>query len=920
MTTDATNNTRPKLILVDGNNYAYRAFYAISNLSTSRGLPTNAIFGFTNMLMKLMRDESPQYMAVVFDMKGPTVRHDMFKDYKANRKPMPEPLRPQFDYIKRIVQGFSIPVLEKEGFEADDIIGTLARRFAAEGLQIVIASGDKDLMQLVTEDIIMIDTMKNVTYDREEVEKRFGVGPEKVAEILGLMGDSSDNIPGVPGIGAKSAQRLMEQFSSMEEIFLHPEKIYNAKLRNSLIKYADLARMSRDLATIDTHVDLKIELEELKSAPPDADALLELFKECEFSSLMQEIRTEAGTLKGRYTTIGTKEELISLVSRLENVPSLAIDCLLTSTEPMRARIAGIALSPREGEGFYIPLTVDASTPAKTTGTQTAMTASLFDEPPEAASHPDATWAQTVMTAIAPLCGNPAVRKNGHNLKAALICLEGMGVSLQGIACDTMIASYLLNPLGQNLSLADMAFNQQGLHILSHEELLGTGVKAVSFSDLPADKVSDFACQRANAITTIAPLLTDKIKTENLEYLLDNLEIPLLSVLASMERHGVLIDGERLKNISAEMQNAIHLAESDIYQLAGERFNINSPKQLQTILFEKLQLPKGRKIKGGYSTDVDTLAFLAEKHELPAQIMAYRHLTKLKSTYIDALPLLVNPETGRIHTSYNQTVTVTGRLSSSNPNLQNIPVRAGEGRQIRRAFIAPEGCEIISADYSQIELRVMAHLSGDRNLRNAFLSGEDIHLRTAADIFGVFPEMVTAEMRRQAKVINFGILYGMSAFGLSKELGTTPKTAQTYIDGYFTKYGDVRSYLDALLEEARKNHYVTTLLRRRRFLPDINSHNANIRQFAERTAINTPVQGTAADLIKMAMINIHRLIREKKFQSVMIMQVHDELVFETPLQEKEEFMALIRKEMEGVLQLDVPLLVDIAAGKNWDEAH
>jgi len=908
MTDDATD-TQKKLILVDGNNYAYRAFYAIPNLSNSRGFPTNAIFGFTNMLLKLLRSQSPQYMAVVFDMKGPTVRHDLFSDYKANRKPMPDLLRPQLDYIKKIVRGFSIPFLEKEGIEADDIIGTLARRFAGEDLQIVIASGDKDLMQLVTENITMVDTMKDIVYDRQEVQKRFGVAPEKVTEILGLMGDTSDNIPGVPGIGPKGAQRLIEQFGSIEEILSHPEKVYNAKLRNALVEHADLARLSRDLATIDTQVDLKIALDELKTSPPDAATLLELFNECEFSSLMQEIKTETGTLKGRYVTIKTEEELAALVAQLGNSSSLAIDCLLTSPEPMRAKLVGIALSSQEGEGFYIPLTADADIH----GARTPM--DIF-----ASSLPDTSWAQRAMTILTPLLSNPAIRKNGHNLKPALICLEQMGVSLHGIACDTMIVSYLLNPLRQNFSLADMAFSQKGLHIPSHKDFLGTGAKSISFSDLPEDNVRDFACQRVNAITAITPLLTDKIRAENLDHLTDNLEIPLISVLASMERHGVLVDRDHLRNIAADMQSFIHLAENEIYQAAGERFNINSPKQLQTILFEKLKLPKGRKIKEGYSTDVDTLEFLAEKHELPAKIIAYRSLAKLKSTYIDALPLLINPETNRIHTSYNQTVTATGRLSSSNPNLQNIPVRTHDGRRIRQAFIAPEGCDIVSADYSQIELRILAHLSGDRNLKEAFLSGEDIHRRTASDIFDVFPEMVTAEMRRQAKVINFGILYGMSAFGLSKELGLTPKTAQAYIDGYFAKYSDVRRYLDTLLAEARENRYVTTLLKRRRFLPEINAANANIRQFAERTAINTPIQGTAADLIKMAMINIHALIREKKCKSVMIMQVHDELVFETPCHEKEEFMAMVKKEMEGVMQLDVPLIVDISSGKNWDEAH
>ncbi len=494
------------------------------------------------------------------------------------------------------------------------------------------------------------------------------------------------------------------------------------------------------------------------------------------------------------------------------------------------------------------------------------------------------------------------------------------MNLAGLGCDTMVAAYLLNPARRSFELADLVYDQSGRQIFTHKDILGSGTKALSFREAESEKIRDYACQRVDAISMLCPSLMDRIENEGFASLLRDLEMPLISVLAAMEHHGVLVDAGLLGTMSAELAHILSLSENKIYELAGERFNINSPKQLQAILFEKLQLPKGRKIKEGYSTDGETLAFLAASHELPAEILSYRSLIKLKSTYIDALPLLIHPETGRIHTSYNQTVTATGRLSSSNPNLQNIPIRTLEGKRIRQAFIAPEGCEIVSADYSQIELRILAHLSGDKNLIEAFLSGEDIHSRTASDIFGVFPAMVNADMRRQAKVINFGILYGMSAFGLSKELGLNPKMAQTYIDGYFAKYSGVRGFLDGILEEARIKGYVTTLLNRRRFLPEINSPNIPIRQFAERTAINTPIQGTAADLIKVAMLNIHNLIRKKKLKTAMIMQVHDELVFEVPVQEKEELMALVKTEMEEVMKLDVPLKVEIASGRNWDEAH
>jgi len=886
---------KPTVVLVDGNNYVYRAYYAIPELSNSKGFPTNAIYGFTNMLIKLLREQKPDYVAVAFDMKGPTFRHEAFEAYKATRKPMPEPLRPQIDYIKNIVRGFSIPVIEREGVEADDIIGTLARRFAADGLKVVVVSGDKDLMQLVNDHIVMADTMKEVIYDVEAVRKRFGVEPEKVVEILGLMGDTSDNIPGVPGIGPKGALRLIEQFGTIEAILNNPEKIYNAKARASLLQYADQARMSRDLATIDTHVALDIDLAVLRHEEPDRRVLLDLFKECEFSSLVQEMKGEEAILKGNYSLVQTEQDLSFLVEKLRHIPSFSLDFILTSPEPMRAEMAGLAICPEPGHALYIP---------------------LFKTDPTA----EGAWRKTVVNALSPLLADPSLKKDGHDFKSALVALNRMGASLSGLGCDTMVAAYLLNPARRSFDLTDIVFEQSGRQILSQKDLLGSGTKALTFREADTEKIMEYACRRADAIAGLSPSLMAQIETEGFDSLLRDLEMPLISVLAAMEHHGVLIDAALLHTMSTELEQILSLSENKIYRLAGEHFNINSPKQLQAILYDKLQLPRGKKIKEGYSTDGETLAFLAGSHELPAEILAYRSLIKLKSTYIDALPLLIHPETGRIHTSYNQTVTATGRLSSSNPNLQNIPIRTLEGKRIRQAFIAPPGCEIVSADYSQIELRILAHLSGDKNLIDAFLSGEDIHSRTASDIFGVFPAMVNADMRRQAKVINFGILYGMSAFGLSKELGLNPKMAQAYIDGYFAKYSGVRAYLDGILAEAREKGYVTTLLNRRRFLPEINSSNTATRQFAERTAINTPIQGTAADLIKVAMLNIHHLIRKRKLKSAMIMQVHDELVFEVPEKEKVELMELVKREMEEVMELDVPLKVEIAAGRNWDEAH
>ena len=887
---------KPTLFLIDGSNYVYRAYYAIRELSNSKGFPTNAIYGFTTMLLKLLRDWKPEYIAVVFDVKGPTFRHEAFEAYKATRRPTPDDLILQIPYIKDILRGFSIPVLERQGLEADDIIGTLARKYADKNIKTVIVSGDKDMMQLVSDNIMMIDTMKDKTYDVEAVKERFGVGPEKVIEILGLTGDQSDNIPGVPGIGPKTAQRLIEEFGSVEGVLQNIDKVRNPKTRESLRSFADQARMSHSLAKIKTDADFDLDLESARYSGPDNEVLQPLFKEFEFSSLLQELKIKDESIKGQYGLLLTEAEFAALIERLVNVKEFAFDIVASMDAPMLADIVGISICMSPAEAFYIPL-----------------------------SHaymgvPQQLKSRDVLKGLTPSLSSQGIKKHGHDMKNAMIILARRGVDLQGLGCDTMVAPYILNPSKHNFELADVVRDHLGRQITHPKDLIGSGAKAVPFSVIPVEKVRDYACRRADAVLVLAAALHEKIAEEGFKDLYYEVEMPLISVLAVMEKKGVLVDTKLLTAMSREIEQLMSLTEEKIYQLAGEKFNISSPKQLQVVLFEKLGLPKGRKTKEGHSTDIEVLTNLARSHELPAEILSYRTMAKLRSTYIDALPSLINQDTGRIHTSYNQTVTATGRLSSSNPNLQNIPIRTPEGKRIRQAFIAPDGWEIVSADYSQIELRILAHLSDDKVLIDAFMDDADIHTATAANIFGVFPEIVTVEMRRQAKVINFGILYGMSAFGLSKELNVPQKTAQAYIDEYFNKYREVRAFLDTIIANARKDGFVSTLLNRRRYLTEINSSNAPVRQFAERMAINTPIQGTAADLIKVAMINISNLIVKRRLRASMIMQVHDELVFEVHSNEKEEVIALVKKEMEEVIKLKVPLKVDIFSGRNWDESH
>ncbi len=883
-------NKVPVVALVDGNNYIYRAFYAIPQLTNSRGFPTNAIYGFTNMLLKLLRELQPDYIIVAFDVKGATVRHEEFADYKANRKPMPDDLIPQIPFIKDVVRGLSITILEKQGIEADDIIGTLAAKTSGLGWKTVLVSGDKDLMQLVDENVTMIDTMKDKTYDVAAVKERFGVSPDKVTEILGLMGDTSDNIPGVPGIGPKTAQRLIEEYGSVEEVIRNTENLRNVKLRESFRKNAEQARMSRQLALIRKDVEIDFDLKDAERKEPDKETLMRLFSEFEFSSLLQELKRNDQTAAKNCEIVSDKERLAQLVNQLQKLSEIALEFIREKNTP--AELIGIGVSTGT-DSFYVPLG------------HTIPQARLS--------------AKEVLAMLVPVLSNTGIKKYVHDLKTALVDLADLDMEIPA-GNDTMLAAYLLNPARKSYELSEIVREYLHEEIPSMDNAASGRGKTYPLNLVPMEKIAAYVGARASAVFALAPVLAGKLKEIDAADLFEKVEMPLLYVLAQMEKKGVLVDVNLLSQMSTELAQLLSISEEKIYRLAGEKFNINSPKQLQSILFEKLKLPPGKKTKEGFSTDVDVLSNLAQSHELPAEILAYRSLAKLKSTYIDALPLLVNSRTGRIHTSYNQTVTATGRLSSSNPNLQNIPIRTLEGKRIRQAFIAAPDCILISADYSQVELRILAHLSEDETLIEAFLSGEDIHNRTASDIFGVFPQMVNADMRRQAKVINFGILYGMSAFGLAKELGMSQKMAQTYIDGYFQRYKKVRSYLDGILEGARSNGFVCTLLNRRRYLPELKSPVAAVRQFAERMAINTPIQGTAADLIKVAMVNIAYLLQKQKLAARLIMQVHDELVLEAPVGEKEEVMALVKREMEEVIQLKVPLRVEIASGRNWDEAH
>ena len=886
------------IYLIDGTAYIHRAYHAIRGLTNSKGLPTNATFGFTRMLLKLMEDRSPAYIGMFFDAKGPTFRHEMYKEYKANRPAMPEDMAMQIPYIKEITAAFNLPIIELQGYEADDLIGTLARAAEKEGYEVVMVTGDKDFMQLVTDKAAIWDPMKDIIIDLKTIREKFGIEPHQMIDVQGLSGDSTDNVPGVPGIGQKTALDLIKTYHSMQELYEKLDTITKKKQRENLENFKDQAFLSRELVTIDTAVPVDMELAAFKVTAPDKKKLGELFKDLEFRQLQQSVPDQADLSHKDYQAVMDMDALLKLISQLENSGLFALDTETTSINPMQAKLVGLSFATRANQAFYIPCTHNYL------------------------GAPEQLDLQAVLEQLKPVLENPEIKKVGQNIKYDWMVLVRHGIDLQGVAFDTMLASYLMDPSKRAHNLDQIALDFLDHKTITYEQVAGKGKNALTFSQVSVDKAIPYACEDADITLMAKDVLMSGLKELDLEELMDTVEMPLVPVLMRMEMQGAGIDVDRLQELSKSFGQELDALEGSIHGLAGEAFNIKSSQQLGRILFEKLQLPvqKKTKKKTGYSTDVSVLTTLAEHHELPALILKHRTLAKLKSTYADALVELVNPETGRIHTSYNQTVAVTGRLSSSDPNLQNIPIRTKEGRKIRQAFIPRKDWYLVSADYSQIELRILAHCSEDDILIQAFREDEDIHTRTACEVFQIEPHSMTVELRRQAKAINFGIIYGMSAFGLSRQLDISNKMAKTYIDHYFSRYRGVKRFMDQTIADARQTRRTSTLLGRIRILPDIDSKNVIVRQAAERTAINTPIQGSAADLIKVAMIKVDDALRKKKLASAMLLTVHDELVFEVPPDELEVVTRLVRDIMEGVWELRVPLKVNISRGSNWDEAH
>jgi DNA polymerase I len=782
------------------------------------------------------------------------------------------------------------------GYEADDIIATLAKKFSAEGMEVTVVTGDKDLMQIVDDHILLLDTMKDKVYGPAEVAERFG-GADKVVEVQALSGDSSDNIPGVPGIGEKTAKMLIDEFGDVETLLANLDQL-KGKRRENLENYADLARLSKKLVTLVDNLDLEVDDHAFTLAEPDREALTELFKECEFYKLLQEfsIDTKNRAESAGYLVVLTESDLDELVAALEQSERFAFDTETTSLDAMRADLVGLSFAVTAGEAWYVPV----------------------------GHHylgmPEQLPLDRVLEAVRPLLTSPRQLKIGQNLKYDILVLARAGVEVSGPIYDTMLASYLANPATRSHGMDNLAAELLNYHTISYSEVAGSGKKQIGFEEVEVEKATTYAAEDADITLRLYEKLVPMVTEQHQDGLLNDVEMPLLQILAGMERAGIRINPEFLGSLSADMEKKLAVLEAEIHQLAGGPFNIGSPKQLGEVLFENLGLPKGKKTKTGWSTDVEVLNKLAEDHEIAAKILDYRSLMKLKGTYTDALPKLIHPETGRIHTSFNQAVTATGRLSSSDPNLQNIPIRTEEGRRIREGFIPSDGCVLLSADYSQVELRILAHMADEPALKEAFARGEDIHRSTASEVLGLFPEMVTDEQRRAAKAINFGVVYGISAFGLAKQLGINRREAQQFIDTYFERYPGIRTFMDACIAEAREKMYVTTLLGRRCAIPEINSKNGAVRGYAERNAINYPVQGSAADIIKVAMVKIAARLAEEGLQARMLLQVHDELVFDVPQAELEKVSALVKSEMQGAVDLSVPLLVEVGSGRNWREAH
>ncbi|MFP1790517.1 DNA polymerase I [Lonsdalea quercina] len=920
------------LILVDGSSYLYRAYHAFPPLTNSAGEPTGAMYGVLNMLRSLLLQYHPSHVAVVFDAKGKTFRDELFEHYKSHRPPMPEDLRAQIEPLHKMVRAMGLPLLAVSGVEADDVIGTLAQQAELNSTPVLISTGDKDMAQLVTPNVTLINTMNNAILGPQEVCDKYGIPPELIIDFLALMGDASDNIPGVPGIGEKTAQALLQGLGGLDTLYANLDKIADLSFRGAktmaakLEQHKEVAYLSYQLATIKTDVELELSCEQLAVTEPQMDELSELFRHYEFRRWQVELESgawlsgkkspvaakskpaveeksapavESALSQEGYVTILDEKTLETWINRLKSADVFAFDTETDSLDTLSANLVGVSFSDKPGEAAYLPLGHD-----------------YLDAPAQ-------MTCERALELLKPLLEDPAVLKVGQNLKYDRGVLARYNIELQGMAFDTMLESYVLDSVGGRHDMDSMASRYLQHKTISFEEIAGKGKNQLTFNQIPLEQAAVYAAEDADVTLHLHQKLWEKLEKEpELRNVFDNIDMPLVPILSRMERNGVLIDAGILAEHSKELTTRLAELEVEVHELAGEPFNLSSTKQLQHILYEKLQLPVRKKTpKGAPSTNEEVLAELALDYPLPKLILEYRGLAKLKSTYTDKLPLMINPLTGRVHTSYHQAVTATGRLSSSDPNLQNIPVRNEEGRRIRQAFIAREGYSIVAADYSQIELRIMAHLSRDAGLLRAFSEGLDIHRATAAEVFGSPLDKVTSEQRRSAKAINFGLIYGMSAFGLSRQLNIPRNESQKYMNLYFERYPGVQEYMERTREQAAEHGYVSTLDGRRLYLPEINARNAMSRKAAERAAINAPMQGTAADIIKKAMIAIDGWLQQQDEPLVtMIMQVHDELVFEVHDSVLEQSKAKIKALMEGCMTLDVPLRVDVGTGINWDQAH
>lgn len=919
-----------RIFIIDGTALVFRSFHAFAHSAplTAHGQDVGMIYGFLLSLLMILRREKPDTLAISFDTGAPTFRHKMYDQYKANRPPLDPAIRDQLPLLYEIVDLFRIPRLMKDGWEADDLMGTLAVQGEKAGHDMYLVTGDKDFYQLVTDKVKVytLPTKKEpnpVIYDPAAVEEKFGVRPELITDVLALMGDSSDNVPGVPNVGPKTAVKLIREYGNMEAVLKAAPQIKQQKLRENLIEFADQARFSKELVIIDTDSPVGIGPDELAHGTLNNPEIRRKLADLDFSSILRQLEEidPAGVesdespiaenvLGHSYETVTTQDQLRNMIEQLRGAELISMDTETTSLDPLRAELVGLSFSIEENQGWYVAVNHFEKMPDS------------YVPPPSSIMRPDTPREVSyILNRLKPIFADPNLPKTGQNLKYDIHVLNCYDVTVNGVIFDTMIASHILDSSVRQHNLDILSERHLGITKIPTSKLIGTGTKQISMADVSLDEVSEYACEDSDCALRLTNIFKPEIESKGFSPIFYKQEIPLINVLVAMERQGVKLDTDLLHEMSVTYQLEIDVLETDVYELAGEKFNMNSTQQLAEILYNRIGLPVGRKTKFGYSTDITELERLAPIHELPNKLLRYRHLTKLKSTYIDALPRLIHPITGRVHTSYSQTVAATGRLSSNDPNLQNIPIRSEDGGRIRKAFIAgyPDW-KIISADYSQIELRIMAHLSGDEHLLQAFRDGLDIHTSTAGWMHDMPLELVTADMRRQAKEVNFGVLYGMGAFGLAQRLGISRKRAGEFIDQYFTRFSRVKEYIEEIKSTTRANGYVETIMGRRRPLPEINAHSAQIRQNAERIAINTPIQGSAADLMKIAMIAVHKMLINEGFKTRMLMQVHDELVFEAPVDEIETVSKRIIEEMAGAMELKVPLEVDISAGENWLDAH